>query len=171
MARYTEQYKSMQSQMHNAIPEYGTSGYKHADRILQLAASFGTKDILDYGCGKQTLSRALPFAITNYDPFIAGFDADPRVHDVVVCSDVLEHIEPDCLDDVLAHLTSKVGKVLFVDVACRPAKKTLPDGRNAHLIQTPPSWWMLKFCSIMEPLVLQTYEVGGFVAVFAPKGK
>jgi len=154
--------------LHQTSPDYGTSGYKHADRIQQLAKQIGTKDLLDYGCGKQTLSKSLPFAITNYDPFIAGFDADPRVHDLVVCSDVLEHIEPECIGDVITHLSSKVGKALFVDVACRPAKKVLADGRNAHLIQTAPSWWLTQLMQYLEPGFFQTYE-GGFVAVFMPR--
>jgi hypothetical protein len=27
-------------------------------------------------------------------------------------------------------------------IANRPAKKLLPDGRNAHLIQQPRDWWL-----------------------------
>ncbi|HKV00429.1 MAG TPA: hypothetical protein VJR58_34330 [Vineibacter sp.] len=54
---------------------------------------------------------------------------------------MLEHVEPECLDDVLAELrrvTQEVG--LFV-VHLTAARKTLPDGRNAHLIQQPADWW------------------------------
>lgn len=168
--RFTNQYQKLQQELHNNAPDYGTSGSKHADRIMQLAQQMGTKHILDYGCGKRTLARALPFAITSYDPFIAGYDADPAVHDLVVCSDVLEHIEPECLTDVLAHLHSKVGKGLFLDVACRPAKKVLSDGRNAHLIQQSPSWWLTtQLLPSFDPAYFQTY-VGGFVGVFTPKG-
>jgi hypothetical protein len=32
---------------------------------------------------------------------------------------------------------------LFV-IATPPAEKILPDGRNAHLIQEPITWWMPK---------------------------
>lgn len=165
--RFTEQYAQLQKQLH-AAGDYGVSGYKHSDRIQQLAKQMGTKDILDYGCGCQTLAKSLPFAISNYDPFIAGLDAEPRVHDFVVCSDVLEHIEPDCLGSVLAHLFSKVGKGLFIDVACRPAKKVLADGRNAHLIQQAPSWWLMQILPSLEPMFTQSYA-GGFVGVFTPK--
>lgn len=164
MPRFSDQYAQLQKQLHKTT-DYGTSGFKHADRIQQLAQQMGTRDILDYGCGKQTLAKALPYAITNYDPMLAGLDADPRVHELVVCSDVLEHIEPECLQDVLAHLTSKVGKGLFVDIACRPAKKTLQDGRNAHLIQQAPSWWLTQLIPYLEPMFFQTYA-GGFVGVF-----
>jgi len=65
----------------------------------------------------------------------------------VVCGDVLEHVEPECLDDVLAELrrvTQEVG--LFV-VHLTAAKKTLPDGRNAHLIQQPADWWQARIAA------------------------
>jgi hypothetical protein len=62
----------------------------------------------------------------------------------VACIDVLEHIEPHLLDSVLDHLKSLAVQALFATVHCGPAKKILSDGRNAHLIQQPPSWWLPK---------------------------
>jgi hypothetical protein len=95
------------------------------------------------------------------------FAREPEPHDLVVCSDVLEHIEPDCLGDVLRHLYDLTKKALFVDVACRPAKKVLADGRNAHLIQRDPSAWLLYLIdgvAPFKPTFFQAYE-GGFIAV------
>lgn len=165
--RFSQGYKELQEQLHTR-GDYGTSGFKHADQIMALAKQLGTRNIMDYGCGQQTLQKALPFPITNYDPFIKGLDAEPEAHDLVVCSDVLEHIERDCLIYVLNHLCSKTQRMLFVDVACRPAKKTLADGRNAHLIQERGSWWIQQLIPYFEPVYFQTYE-GGFVAAFIPK--
>jgi S-adenosylmethionine:diacylglycerol 3-amino-3-carboxypropyl transferase len=65
----------------------------------------------------------------------------PEPHDIVVCTDVLEHIEPDCLDDVLADIRRCTKKAALLVVATRPAMKTLSDGRNAHLIQEDFKWW------------------------------
>lgn len=169
MSRYTDQYMQLQKQLH-AAGGYGVSGYKHADRILDLAKKLGTKEILDYGCGSQTLQKAIPFPITNYDPFISGLDAEPMPHPIVVCSDVLEHIEPDCLDDVLGHLHSKTGTILFGDVACRPAKKVLADGRNAHLIIETPLWWLSRLAPYFNPENFVTYD-GGFCGIWTPVGK
>lgn len=163
--RYSQEYMEQQKQLH-AKGDYGVSGYKHADRIRDLATQMKTKQILDYGCGQQTLQKGLPFPITNYDPFIKGCDSEPDVHDLVVCSDVLEHIEPNFLGTVLAHIRSKTRQVLFTDVANRPAEKVLSDGRNAHLIQEPSSWWLTQLMPYgFEPMFLQTYA-GGFVAVY-----
>ena len=167
--RYTEEYKALQLQLH-AAGGYGTSGHKHAQRIAQLARQLETREVLDYGCGQHTLSKAMPFKINEYDPFLPGYDAEPEPHDLVVCSDVLEHIEPLFLAEVLHHLFDITKKVLFVDVACRPAKKVLADGRNAHLIQWSPTEWLQEFLGsgnsevVFKPVFFQTYE-GGFIAV------
>jgi hypothetical protein len=165
--RFTNEYADLQKQLH-AQGGYGTSGHKHAARVIDLARRMETRNVMDYGCGQRTLGAALPFAITNYDPFIEGCDAEPAVHDLVVCGDVLEHIEPDCLFDVLIHLHSKVGKTVFIDVATRPAKKVLADGRNAHLIQEVNSWWLEKLTAFFEPIFFHDYS-GGFVFVGTPR--
>lgn len=174
--RYTPEYEALQRQLHEDA-SYGTSGHKHANYIVQLAKQLGTRDILDYGRGKGTLAKSLPWRIQEYDPFVPGYDSDPQPADLVVCSDVLEHIEPECVESVLEHLYELTNKALFVDVACRPAKKTLADGRNAHLIQWSPSEWLAEFLGIgtetlsdpdylfqFKPVFFQTYE-GGFIAV------
>lgn len=109
--------------------------------IRGLSHSLRTHDILDYGCGKGTLGAALGFAIQEYDPAVAGKDTAPAPADIVVCTDVLEHIEPDRLEAVLDDLQRLTRRVLYVHVATVPAHKTLSDGRNAHLIVEPWSWW------------------------------
>ena len=165
--RYTSQYQNLQQELHSRNCGYGTSGFKHAQHVLELAKRLETRSVLDYGCGQHSLQKAIPFMITEYDPFVPGYEEDPEPHDLVVCTDVLEHIEPDCLEDVLAHIHSKTRKMLFADVAQRPAKKELADGRNAHLLQESTTWWLQRLLPYFEPVSLQTYG-GGFVAAFTP---
>lgn len=164
--RYTHEYQALQEQLH-ARGDYGISGQKHADKIIELSKRLGTKDVLDYGCGKSTLAKSLPFYIQQYDPFIPAYAAEPNPADLVVCSDVLEHIEPACLGDVLEHIYSKTMKALFIDVATRPAQKVLADGRNAHLIQEKPLWWLNRLAIWFDPQSMVTYQ-GGFIAVCVP---
>lgn len=166
--RITEQYKRQQEELHGR-GSYGVSGVKHTDRILGLSKKLQTKDILDYGCGQQSLQKSLPFPIQNYDPCIKGLDRDPVPADIVVCSDVLEHIEPECLHEVLEHLRGLTRKCIFLDINNKPAQKVLSDGRNAHLIQADAYWWHTKLNEFFDVHSFQTYNAG-VVIVATPRG-
>lgn len=136
----TPEYLAMNKAMH-AQGNYGIGGWKRAKDVMHMAIKFDAKTILDYGCGQGRLKRECTLPIREYDPAITGKDSPPRPHDLVVCSDVLEHVEPECLDSVLEHLKSLTIKACYVVVHLTPAKKVLPDGRNAHLIQEDHFWW------------------------------
>jgi FkbM family methyltransferase len=140
----SKEYRELNAKLHEDNPGYGTSGSKYVDTVLRLAGQLETKSILDYGCGKGMLSKGIPFPIWEYDPAVSGKDESPRPADLVVCTDVLEHIEPENLQAVLADLARCTAKVGFFVVHTGPANKTLADGRNAHLIQEPAGWWEKK---------------------------
>lgn len=164
----TDDYRKLQAKFHVARPDYGTSSHKYIDHIVSLAKNMGTRDILDYGCGKMMLQKGIPYPIQNYDPAMVECTRRPIPADLVVCTDVLEHIEPDCLSAVLDDIASLTRKALFLNVATRPASKTLPDGRNAHLIQQPPGWWLPQLLARFE---LQSFQAssGDFLALLMPK--
>jgi len=164
-------YKAIQTEYHKERDDYGRSGHRWGDKVQQWAQQLGSREILDYGSGKQTLQKSLPFPITNYDPCTPGYDTIPAPHDFVVCTDVLEHIEPKCLDDVLDHLANLTKKLIFLSVATRPAKKFLPDGRNAHLIQEDPDWWIPKLFCRFDVQSYQRMGEGEFVVLAFPKVK
>lgn len=131
-------------------PEYGTNGHRFVRHVVEIAKILNTRDILDYGCGKRTLEEALGYPIKNYDPCIAGLDTEPEPADLVVCSDVLEHIEPDFLDAVLDDLARVTKQTIYMVIDTGEARKTLPDGRNAHLIQEGAAWWIPKIIARFE---------------------
>jgi 2-polyprenyl-3-methyl-5-hydroxy-6-metoxy-1,4-benzoquinol methylase len=109
-------------------------------------------DVLDYGCGKSTLAQNLPFSIKQYDPAIPKYSMAPDRSDIVVCTDVLEHIEPHLIDDVLTDICRLTKLICFLVVARGPAKKFLEDGRNAHLIQEDEKWWLGKILPLFHLL-------------------
>jgi hypothetical protein len=78
---------------------------------------------------------------------------------------VLEHIEPDYLDAVLNDLQRITARIGFFTIATGPAIKTLADGRNAHLIQKPPSWWLPRLCQRFEIVQLNREAQGFWVIV------
>lgn len=139
----SESYRKLNARLHEDRPDYGTSGQRYAEPVRSLIKRYGP-DVLDYGCGKRTLEQSLGLSIRNYDPAIPEYAATPEPAAIVVCTDVLEHIEPDNLNDVLADIRRCTLQVAFLTIATRPAKKTLADGRNAHLIQHGSEWWLPK---------------------------
>jgi hypothetical protein len=141
-------YTTLQRELHARPKGYGGKGSKWAPAVARLAEDLGCSSILDYGCGQGSLVAALwsivPDAVIRldeYDPAIPGKDGPPSIADLVVCTDVLEHIEPDRLTRVLAHLQMLARKAVFVVIATRPSNKTMTDGRNAHLIVEDADWW------------------------------
>lgn len=148
----SDSYRALNETLHGTH-RYGARGDKWAQKVRDLADTFEARSILDYGCGKGALKTALALDtdidIREYDPAIPGKTALPAPADLVVCTDVLEHIEPDCIDAVVAHLKGLTRHVLFVVVSTRPAVKTLTDGRNAHLIVQPLETWQPLLTSAM----------------------
>jgi 2-polyprenyl-3-methyl-5-hydroxy-6-metoxy-1,4-benzoquinol methylase len=168
----SESYRELNRKLHESKPEYGTSGQLYGTYVAQLAASTGCKTLLDYGCGKGTLKQGLSgIEVQEYDPAVAGKDdlAAVKAADLVTCTDVLEHIEPEHLDAVLALLRHFTKRILFVAVHCGPAVKILADGRNAHLIQRPPRWWNDKLWSAAFDLNYFQVVPRGFIAVYEAK--
>lgn len=164
--RITPEYVALNRELH-ARGDYGVSGFKWAEPARKLCDLARTRDLLDYGCGQGTLARQLDFPVRLYDPCIPGLDAEPAPADIVACTDVLEHIEPGCLDEVLDDL-KRVTRLygLFV-IATRPAMKVLSDGRNAHLIQQPWPWWHERLAARFHICEVQHLQ-GEFAVVVAP---
>ena len=165
----TPEYQALQQKFHEDRPDYGTSSPRHVEFILDIAKKMNTRSILDYGCGKAGLQKGIPFPITNYDPCMPEYAKRPEgKYDIVVCTDVLEHIEHECLIEVVADLAALTEQVLFLNVATRPAGKFLPDGRNAHLIQESASWWLRE--RLLYSFDLTSFQVGKgeFTCILVP---
>lgn len=149
----SEHYRNLNRQLHADPRGFGGDGKKHAERVYDYARKIGARSVCDYGCGEGTLKpalRKLGFEgfIAEYDPSMKGREALPKPAHLLACTDVLEHIEPDKLAAVLRHqfLVAELGA--FMTVATRPANKVLPDGRNAHLIQETPDWWVARLLEV-----------------------
>lgn len=139
-----------QKLLHTSPKGYGGRGDKWAATVSVIAIENDCRSILDYGCGQGALKKALAVfemlghaEITEYDPAIPGKDSieKHKTFDLVVCTDVLEHVEPDRLAVVIDHIQSLADKLLFLVIATRPSNKFFQDGRNVHLIIEPAVWW------------------------------
>ena len=160
-------YREMHAEgdVHNNIPAertfHGISLQPHIPLIGRLIAAHGARSLLDYGAGKGegyanarqqmpdgTVRHGLKEiwgldSVTLYDPGYTPFSAYPSGRfDIVVCTDVLEHVPEEDIPWLFEELFGFAGKMLFCSIACYPAKKILPNGENAHITQKPPSWWV-----------------------------
>jgi 2-polyprenyl-3-methyl-5-hydroxy-6-metoxy-1,4-benzoquinol methylase len=144
----SEGYQTLITKMH-ATTNWGDGSHRRVDDIVALIKSLGyPTTVLDYGCGKGTLGPAMkarmPYlAWHEYDPGIPGKDTPPTDRfDLVVSTDVLEHIEPEHIEHVLAHIASITGRYFYATIGLELAKHILPDGRNAHILIRPEEWWV-----------------------------
>lgn len=140
----TPAYRELIRKAHRET-NWGRGGGGHAAEIAAFAKKHGTTDVLDYGAGGRTLAPALaPFGIKckEYDPGVPAIAVMPKIADVVVSTDVFEHIETELIPNVLKHCYLLARKAGFFMIAKQPAKKVLADGRNAHLSCFPTEWWV-----------------------------
>lgn len=161
-------YRKEQQKLHEN-PKYGVAALHYAPIVAQLIRDNGFRSLHDYGAGKRRLRDALTLDVdySASDPAFPEY-GEPRPADLVCCIDVLEHVEPDHLDAVLGDLARITTKAGFFTVHTKPALKTLSDGRNAHLIQQPASWWLPRLCARLEVIHLQQ-SGSGFWVVVTPK--
>lgn len=166
----SKEYREEQTKLHEN-PHYGVASKSFAPIVAQLINKTGVDNILDYGAGKGQLGQSLighvnhKIQIEHYDPAIEDWSDDPSERDLVCCIDVLEHIEPDLVDNVLDHLQEKTAYIGFFTIHTGPAVKVLSDGRNAHLIQEGPEWWLPKLLERFELMNFNRTSNGFYVIV------
>jgi|SRR5688572_3982332 len=172
--RISEGYLEQQRKLHEN-PNYGVASIGYAPLVKELLTTYEFESLCDYGAGKQRLREQLeklgcaPAEYFPYDPVFPEY-GKPQPAELVCCIDVLEHIEVESLDAVLTELRDIVLELGFFTVHTGPAAKTLPDGRNAHIIQRPSSWWLPKLCEHFEISQLNSVD-NGFWVLVTPKNE
>ena len=165
----SNEYLELQKELHKN-PYYGIASVQYAPYVDIFFKEKSLSSICDYGAGKQNLKKALDklglenYAYYPYDPAFPDY-GPPREADLVCCIDVLEHIEEDYLDNVLEELKRITLKYGIFTIHTGPAMKFLKDGRNAHLIQKPSSWWLPSICSRFEIIRLASHSRGFILTV------
>lgn len=151
--RYSAEYAAIQKDLH-AQGSYGVTGRQYVPTIFhgisQLAKRLGSVTVLDYGSSSGDTMKAvrehlwIPPSVTDrcYDPFVAEYAAEPEPADFIICTDVLEHVEPECTKAVLDHIASLTKRIAFFSISLKPANKTLSDGRNAHINLASAEYWL-----------------------------
>lgn len=147
--------------LHQRNPGYG-NGRAYSSQIVALCKENDYKTILDYGCGKGSLTeylRLAGFECMGYDPAIKEVQNLPDVvFDLVVSNDVLEHLSPDSYKDDLRIIRSKTSGGIFLNISCRPAVHHLPNGNNCHTLVRSPSFWIEELTNEWSDMKITHHE-------------
>ena len=137
--------------------------------LINVIKENNCKTLLDYGCGK-----AIPYSkkecksiglkkpvqeLCNLDSFDLYDPAYPKYnklskkkYDIVVCTDVMEHIAEQDIDWVLKDILSHSKKAVFLNISCQPALKHFKEGKfkgqNVHVSVFHGTWWSDKVKNI-----------------------
>ena len=124
----------------------GYSLRNNIHHINEIIKNHNIESLLDYGCGKALEYNPNPYnkslEIFLYDPFYKRFNLLPKKqYDLVVCTDVMEHVEKTNINNVLNHINSFSNRAVFFSISTNLAKKNLPDGQNAHVTILSDQEW------------------------------
>jgi hypothetical protein len=141
----TDYYKSVLEQEH-ANGEWGVASVHYAPRVANMMKRYNLNEVLDYGAGagnlEKTLKTILPDVIVyNYEPGIPKWNIIPSPCKMVACIDVIEHIEPECIDSVLDDLERVIEGYAFISISTTLANRVLNNGWNAHICLKDPQEW------------------------------
>ena len=147
LAVISDKYRRLNREAHKD-PAYGTTAHIHAPFLQGILDRAQAETLLDYGCGKQTLRAAVTGVdYRGYDPALPGLDAPPEPADAVYCGDVMEHVEPEFTDAVLADVIRLAVKVAVFVICCAPGARVLGDGKPAHRNVHPAEYWRTKLAA------------------------
>jgi hypothetical protein len=163
----SENYKEQYRIMHDSDPRMfpGQQTLHVAPFIERIIKEYGCKTVLDYGCGK-----GLQYSINGvhldwgvelslFDIGVLEYSIKPEgTYDLVISTDMLEHCETEDIPEILRELNDFADKFVLVSISTRPAKKLLPDGRNAHLTVQPPEWWISEIQKVASKPWLILFE-------------
>jgi hypothetical protein len=145
MAIVEENLIAQYSAVHGDRKSWGKSAHRYLSQIQACVAELKPAVILEYGCGKSELCNQLDYgtaAYHRYDPAIPHLDKMTVGYaDLLINTDVLEHIPRADIPDVLRHMRSLTERVFFY-VCTRPASTILPNGQNAHCTLLQADEWL-----------------------------
>jgi 2-polyprenyl-3-methyl-5-hydroxy-6-metoxy-1,4-benzoquinol methylase len=159
-ADYKEQLQTMAArhQFKEKLPKYHL--------VQDFLKDESPKSLIDFGCAHGAMINRIKndfpdiLIVDGYDPGVIEYEKFPQQqYDCLVSNDVIEHIEPRYLDSTLIAMNTLFTKSAWLIVACYPAKKILPDGRNAHLSVHEPDWWIEKIKKTFSNVTIEQAEV------------
>lgn len=146
----SETYRQQLYQYRGINKDWGQTVKTKVFDIECFATDNACRTMLDFGSGAGILSQKLKekFNITEYDVGIVGKNILPDDNfDITVCVDVMEHVEPNYINQTLDWIRLHTSKVAFFTICCIPSKGHFANGSNLHKTVCPPEYWLGKLSS------------------------
>jgi hypothetical protein len=145
--------------MHAKKKFSGASLEPHIKEIKSLIKEYDCQTILDYGCGQAQCHKDGKIkGAALYDPYVDRYSVKPEgVFDLVICTDVMEHVPEDEVGKTLTELMNYTNKVLYLAIATYPANKKFSNGENVHVTIKPKEWWESMLSTARDIKIVRKY--------------
>jgi hypothetical protein len=163
----SDEYAELLAQAHGTVWEQTRAWHPVRHEIASLIREQDINTALDFGGAAGNLGKwleeqpDLDIAVDTYDAGMPERSKYPEVaYELVMSTDVLEHVEPEWLDCVLDQIGESASRFQYHRIATAKSGALLADGRDAHLIVQDHHWWAVKLERNGWHIIWEDQEVG-----------
>ena len=178
MHQFTKDYYEDGVRKHiSGYEDYKWMPTRSIPEALDIQSNFEFKTCVDYGCAKGFLVNALrivgcdawgedisEYAVENCHPNVSDYVSLPndKVYDLLICKDVLEHVEVEDIPSVLQKFKKKSKQFFFVIPLGDDDRFRIREYEVdiTHVTKKDEEWWIKMFESQGLELVKFSYSLG-----------
>ena len=178
MHQFTKDYYEDGVRKHiSGYEDYKWMPTRSIPEALDIQSNFEFKTCVDYGCAKGFLVNALrivgcdawgedisEYAVENCHPNVRDYVSLPndKTYDLLICKDVLEHVEVEDIPSVLQKFKQKSKQFFFVIPLGDDDRFRIREYEVdiTHVTKKDEEWWIKMFESQGMELVKFSYSLG-----------
>ena len=178
MHQFTKDYYEDGVRKHiSGYEDYKWMPTRSIPEALDIQSNFEFKTCVDYGCAKGFLVNALrivgcdawgedisEYAVENCHPNVRDYVSLPndKEYDLLICKDVLEHVEVEDIPSVLQNFKKKSKQFFFVIPLGDDDRFRIREYEVdiTHVTKKDEEWWIKMFESQGMELVKFSYSLG-----------